>query len=175
MRPSGWTPDRVETLKTLWLQGLSGSMIAEHFGDVTREAVVAKVHRLGADCQRPPEMKPARRPRARAPKPVAQPMPKSTHPWRRTIAGGRADPAQPRLIVGAVSEYRTATFFEGTLALRENCCRWPFGSPRRGRDIAYCGRPKECGSSYCRHHLQRAMPTAVLPQPSAFLLEALHG
>ena len=43
----GWTDERVETLKKLWLDGLSASQIAKSLGGVTRNAVIGKVHRLG--------------------------------------------------------------------------------------------------------------------------------
>jgi len=43
----GWTDERVETLKRLWLDGLSASQIAKQLGGVTRNAVIGKVHRLG--------------------------------------------------------------------------------------------------------------------------------
>src|ERR1700760_4682481 len=43
----GWTDERVETLKKLWLDGLSASQIAKQLGGVTRNAVIGKVHRLG--------------------------------------------------------------------------------------------------------------------------------
>ena len=42
-----WTDDRVEILKKLWAEGLSASQIARELGDVTRNAVIGKVHRLG--------------------------------------------------------------------------------------------------------------------------------
>ena len=43
----GWTDERVELLKKLWLEGLSASQIAKQLGGVTRNAVIGKVHRLG--------------------------------------------------------------------------------------------------------------------------------
>ena len=43
----GWTDERVELLKRLWLDGLSASQIAKQLGGVTRNAVIGKVHRLG--------------------------------------------------------------------------------------------------------------------------------
>ena len=44
----GWTEDRVDVLKRLWLEGLSASQIAKQLGGgVTRNAVIGKVHRLG--------------------------------------------------------------------------------------------------------------------------------
>ena len=42
-----WTDERVELLKKLWIDGLSASQIAAELGNVTRNAVIGKVHRLG--------------------------------------------------------------------------------------------------------------------------------
>ena len=42
-----WSEDRVEQLKKLWESGLSASQIAAELGNVTRNAVIGKVHRLG--------------------------------------------------------------------------------------------------------------------------------
>lgn len=42
-----WTDERVETLKKMWGDGASASQIAKELGDVTRNAVIGKVHRLG--------------------------------------------------------------------------------------------------------------------------------
>lgn len=42
-----WTDERVETLKTMWGEGKSASVIAKELGGVTRNAVIGKVHRLG--------------------------------------------------------------------------------------------------------------------------------
>ena len=42
-----WTEDRVEILTKLWAEGLSASQIAKDLGEVTRNAVIGKVHRLG--------------------------------------------------------------------------------------------------------------------------------
>lgn len=42
-----WTPERIETLTRLWLDGKSATEIARHFGDgMNRNAVIGKVHRL---------------------------------------------------------------------------------------------------------------------------------
>ncbi len=42
-----WTDERVEQLKKLWEAGLSASQIAGELGNITRNAVIGKVHRLG--------------------------------------------------------------------------------------------------------------------------------
>ncbi|WP_366558457.1 GcrA family cell cycle regulator [Phenylobacterium sp.] len=47
MSQLGWSEDRVERLKVLWADGLSGSQVAKQLGGITRNAVIGKVHRLG--------------------------------------------------------------------------------------------------------------------------------
>jgi GcrA cell cycle regulator len=42
-----WTDERIEQLRDLWNDGASASDIAEVLGDVTRNAVIGKAHRLG--------------------------------------------------------------------------------------------------------------------------------
>lgn len=42
-----WTDERVELLKRMWAEGASASQIAKELGQVTRNAVIGKVHRLG--------------------------------------------------------------------------------------------------------------------------------
>lgn len=42
-----WTEERIEQLKTLWGQGMSASEIADILGNVSRNAVIGKAHRLG--------------------------------------------------------------------------------------------------------------------------------
>lgn len=42
-----WTDERVEILTRLWAEGKSASQIAEILGDVSRNAVIGKAHRLG--------------------------------------------------------------------------------------------------------------------------------
>ncbi|AUN29518.1 MAG: GcrA family cell cycle regulator [Niveispirillum sp.] len=44
---STWSEERVEKLRQLWGQGMSASEIAELLGNVTRNAVIGKAHRLG--------------------------------------------------------------------------------------------------------------------------------
>ncbi len=42
-----WSDDTVTQLKTLWKKGASAREIAEHFGNISRNAVIGKAHRLG--------------------------------------------------------------------------------------------------------------------------------
>ena len=42
-----WNDERVAILKKMWLEGSSASEIAKELGNITRNAVIGKVHRLG--------------------------------------------------------------------------------------------------------------------------------
>jgi len=52
-----WTDERIDRLKSLWLQGMTASQIAEELGGVSRNAVIGKAHRLGLQ-SRPSPVKP---------------------------------------------------------------------------------------------------------------------
>ncbi len=42
-----WSDERVAVLKKMWLNGNSASEIAKELGNITRNAVIGKIHRLG--------------------------------------------------------------------------------------------------------------------------------
>jgi GcrA cell cycle regulator len=52
-----WTDERIDRLKSLWMQGMTASQIAEELGGVSRNAVIGKAHRLGLQ-SRPSPVKP---------------------------------------------------------------------------------------------------------------------
>src|SRR4051794_21509451 len=52
-----WTDERIDRPKSLWLQGMTASQIAEDLGGVSRNAVIGKAHRLGLQ-SRPSPVKP---------------------------------------------------------------------------------------------------------------------
>lgn len=58
-----WTDERIEQLRTLWTQGRSASEIAAIFGDVSRNAVIGKAHRLGLSGRPSPIKKADAKPR----------------------------------------------------------------------------------------------------------------
>ena len=61
-----WTEERISSLRTLWGEGKSASEIAACLGQVTRNAVIGKVHRLGLD-GRPSPIKGPVKPRTAKP------------------------------------------------------------------------------------------------------------
>ena len=62
-----WTDEKVETLTQLWQSGKSASEISAILGDVTRNAVIGKAHRLGL-ASRPSPIK--RQPKAAPVEPI---------------------------------------------------------------------------------------------------------
>ena len=52
-----WDQQRIDKLKDLWAEGKSATKIAEIFGDVTRNSVIGKAHRLGLTSHRPGYLK----------------------------------------------------------------------------------------------------------------------
>ena len=87
----GWTDERVETLKRLWLGELSASQIAKQLGGVTRNAVISKVHRLGLSGRAAPGQ------------PTRSPCSRRTRPARPGTTGRRAAsrPQAPSSLVRA--------------------------------------------------------------------------
>jgi len=137
----GWTDERVELLKKLWLDGLSASQIAKQLGGVTRNAVIGKVHRLGLSGRAAPSQpaRPAFK-APRAPRPVAAPAP------RRVEAQAQPAPAP----VYYPEEPGSAT----VLTLGAHMCKWPIGDPSTD-NFTFCGRRAGDGP-YCTEHARVA-------------------
>src|SRR3954466_1520197 len=76
-----WTDERIDRLKSLWLQGMTASQIAETLGGVSRNAVIGKSHRLGLQ-SRPSPVKPGETDAEPAEKPavIAKAAPPSPAP-----------------------------------------------------------------------------------------------
>ncbi len=171
-----WTDDRVEILKKLWAEGLSASQIANKMGEVTRNAVIGKVHRLGLPGRATTTRSKARR------LPAKGGM--MHHNSGGMIASGvaplRADPGSSRTItsppMGEGDFYfdlddPTLTPLDkriGLMDLTEHMCKWPIGDPC-GDNFHYCGANKHKDSSYCEHHGGRATPKKRKRKPVALL------
>jgi GcrA cell cycle regulator len=172
---AGWTDERVETLKKLWMEGLSASQIAGELGQgVTRNAVIGKVHRLKLSARaKPTNSAPRARPAARpAPRRVASPSAGMSN-----MGGGaakvRQTMSQPRSI-GATALahdpqmeaelYVAPTVAElfipedkrlNLLQLNEHTCKWPIGDPL-SKDFYFCGQHSLETGPYCEFHSRRA-------------------
>src|SRR5215831_13067232 len=142
----GWTDERVETLKKLWLDGLSASQIAKQLGGVTRNAVIGKVHRLGLSGRATPSQ--PQRPSFKTPRPARPAHAPSLAP--RRIAPAIPEPPP----VYYVEEPGSAT----VLTLGAHMCKWPIGDPSSD-NFTFCGRRTGEGP-YCHEHAQVAYQPA---------------
>ena len=123
-----WSDDRVEQLKKLWEAGLSASQIAAELGNVTRNAVIGKVHRLGLSGRAKSPSSAAPRPRKVRP---AQHMMRVSRPMARgNTALAQAFEveveAEPVTYDNVVPMSQRLSLLE----LNEATCHWPVGDPR---------------------------------------------
>lgn len=134
-----WTDERIAALKQHWSDGLSCSQIAGELGNgISRNAVIAKVHRLGLPRRgqsktynSPEERREARNSRRK----IAfyyKPW-KSLHP--------------PRM---PTHEAALQFLHKTLLDLQANECRF---SASECAPFTFCGQRTEEGSSWCAHHL----------------------
>lgn len=130
-----WTDQRVSTLKQLWSDGRSAAEIASLLGNVTRNAVIGKVHRLNL-----PDRPIGRRV-----------VPRKTRGRRNPIA---PTPRPPRLPIPELAPAPKVPPRIGELE-PHHCC-WPEGNPRQRSDFHFCGRPRAPHTSYCPHHSAKA-------------------
>jgi GcrA cell cycle regulator len=149
-----WTDERVAELKQLWEQGHSASQIATILGEVTRNAVIGKAHRLGLS-SRPSPIK-AGQPGA-APRPKKKAAARRPAPRRRPVPAARAKPDRPAAPKLSDAERRLLAVQPqpAPIGYRGPTCQWPIGDP--GQDeFRFCGAPSSTGRPYCDAHCQIA-------------------
>jgi GcrA cell cycle regulator len=175
-----WNDERVELLKKMWSEGQSASQIAKELGNVTRNAVIGKVHRLGLSNRAGAvPVKPAEKveaaPARPAPKAVeaAQPAPEP----RTEKAAAQAQAAQPQVparpkivpagqplppqpsaneispeALASVREVEKKAKRITLMELTERTCKWPIGDPAT-EDFWFCGLAVQPGKPYCEAHV----------------------
>lgn len=172
----GWTDERVELLKKLWLEGLSASQIAGVLGEgVTRNAVIGKVHRLKLSGRAKPT---SSAPRARStPRPgrrVSAPssagraslgshggMMKQRSMTSAPMHGATALKIAEDFVTEAYVAPQVAELFVpeeqrlSLLQLNEHTCKWPIGDPL-SPEFYFCGQHPNEGKPYCEFHSRRA-------------------
>lgn len=157
MTAMSWTDDRVEQLKKLWEAGLSASQIAAELGNVTRNAVIGKVHRLGLSGRAKSPSSAAPRPRKARPaqhmmrisRPVARGNTALAHVFEVEV---EADPVAYDNVVPMSQRL-------SLLELTEATCHWPVGDPG-SPDFFFCGGKSVAGLPYCPHHSRVAYQPA---------------
>lgn len=152
-----WTDDRVEQLKKLWEAGLSASQIAAELGNVTRNAVIGKVHRLGLSGRAKSPSTSAPRPRKARP---AQHMVRISRPQSRGNAAlARVFETEPEPDPIAYDNVVPMSQRRTLVELTEDTCRWPIGDPGSA-DFFFCGGHSLNGLPYCAHHSRVAYQPA---------------
>lgn len=149
-----WTEERVTELKRLWEQGHSASQIASILGEVTRNAVIGKAHRLGLS-SRPSPIKAGQA--GGAPRPKKKPAARRAAPRRRAEPVARTKPERPTAPKLSEAERRVlaAQPQPAPEGYRGPTCQWPIGDP--GQDeFRFCGAPSSNGRPYCETHCQIA-------------------
>lgn len=166
-----WTDERVEKLTKLWAEGLSASQIAAQLGDVSRNAVIGKVHRLNLPGRAKSGGSVATaRPAAKRPAAPAQPAPRAA-----TFQQQRPAAAAPRATARAAAP-KDDFEFEPLVAtalptagdvilptslklsltdLTERTCKWPVGDPLSD-NFHFCGCEATESSPYCKFHAKMA-------------------
>lgn len=141
----GWTEERVALLRKLWAEGLSASQIAKQLGQVTRNAVIGKVHRLGLAGRATPS-RPAKRP-------VRTARPRVISPTAPRLRMPSSTPLQvvPELAPLTLEDGKTAS----VLTLNESMCKYPIGDPNDA-SFAFCGRGASGNGPYCADHAMLA-------------------
>lgn len=180
-----WTEDRVDLLKKLWGDGYSASQIAAQLGEVTRNAVIGKAHRLGLSGRQS-----TRPSTARTAAPARNGASNTGAAGQRPNAIGAASAGQsPQISAvsrtvlstgGAVRKLETVASLEaqaaedlalaptplrvidgarpGTVSLldlKERMCKWPIGDPG-DEDFRFCGGKAIQGQPYCDDHCNMA-------------------
>jgi GcrA cell cycle regulator len=154
-----WTNERIELLHRLWLAGRSAAEISQELGpDISRNAVIGKVSRLGlTDQSRAPAARAKRRsaeatnaPRYRGPAREGS----AARPRRHAFAG------DGKQHLGTIRDFgRTiAAPLARCVALDEldaDMCRWPLGEPL-SHEFRFCGAQTVPKRSYCSCHLRAA-------------------
>lgn len=141
MTTVNWTRERVETMRTLWLEGVSAEAIARRIGPgVTRSAVLGKLHRLGIVRTQSVRPKTARLKRTMAT--AVRKTPKAV--VRPTAPVSRAQVTSTAKIGAEVVPLATLG------SVRRGQCRWPIGDPGHG-GLPVCGRAISRGA-YCDAH-----------------------
>lgn len=146
-----WTDDRVELLRKLWGEGHTAAEIAKKLGNVTRNAVIGKAHRL----KLPSRVSPIQSNKAKKVKAantnikVVKPVDTKEKKTRETklppTVSAHDKPTGPLIPLNE---------------LKAGGCRWPSGDPRHD-DFGFCGEKSMTGLPYCMDHAQLAYQAAT--------------
>ncbi len=172
-----WTPEAEQRVKEEREIGRSASEIAdtlalEKLGQVTRSAVIGKIHRMKLPRRACDAPKAPKKLYLRARKPSGEVVPRvrkrRPRPRGYEIMATRA--ANRRYRENYVAKLREMFATESVpaelasgakpfLELRPGQCKWPFGDPRKP-DFCMCAKPVRRDKPYCDEHCEIAYDPA---------------
>jgi len=140
---SSWTDQKVAIALQMAEEGASAAQIAAAIGDVSRNAVIGKLNRIGKPLSGVNGLRRAGTPRERA---IAVRRPPS-RPRSKFIPAFEPTPVEPTPELIALEVERG----DGVhiVDLETHHCRWPHGNDG---ETWYCGRQRDGDSSYCEGH-----------------------
>lgn len=145
-----WPPEQAELLRKLRVdQRLSFGAISKLIPGKSRNACIAKAHRMGLSGEVVTKSTRSKRVKPSNPAQTSANSSRSTSPWQQEPFVPLGDD-----LVIPPDERKTLQM------LTENCCRWPFGDPQDA-DFHFCGKQKVTGLPYCEFHARRAFQPAV--------------
>ena len=131
-----WTDEKVEKLKELWGKK-TASEIAQIIGNVSRNAIIGKAHRLNLSLK------------FRSKKNLSGNFIKSKNPVEKQNLRKDRKSKFKSLIIDKNFEPENPKTLE---ELDENTCKWPIGHPNE-KNFYFCGRTSLKDFSYCKLHL----------------------
>lgn len=170
---STWTEERTALLEEMWRAGKTGSQIVEALGgNVTRNAVIGKAHRLGLNQHADARATTPRRKKQNAANNRIRRITMAAHsPTTQNAikaAGGRSAwiakhlQAEPDMGPKPLPPQRSEVVGrKGILDLEETDCRYPVGDRA---PYLFCGEPKVEGQPYCARCCQISFTT---PKPAS--------
>ena len=133
-----WTEEKVKKLKELWGKGSTASQIAEIIGDMSRNAVIGKAHRLKLSVSI-----------------TSRNNTNNTVLKKHDNSSNNSFPRVSRrsrfksLLIEKDFEPENPKQLE---ELDEKSCKWPIGHPNES-SFYFCGRTSLKDFSYCKLHL----------------------
>jgi len=132
-----WTEEKVSKLKELWGKGSTASQIAEVIGEISRNAVIGKAHRLNLSSKIKTRNASS-----------SQNFNNSSDENNSKQSQGRKSKFKSLLIEKDFEPENPKKLEE----LDESSCKWPIGHPEE-KMFYFCGRSSLKDFSYCKLHL----------------------
>jgi len=135
-----WDTNTTNLLKKYWSQGFSASQIAQKIGNVTRNAVIGKAHRLNLEARSI-----SKRPKHKI---NTENTENNIKPEVKVQKLGRKARFKALLLDKSFEQENPKKLEE----LTDETCRWPMGHPTE-KDFYFCGRKPMEKFPYCKLHV----------------------